>query len=277
MPQLSVKLSNGSTHTVTVDSLDVLVTQLKGILSPIISIEAEFQRVVFKGKVLNDNDKLSAVGIEDGSCVHVVKSQAKSSVAPVAPQVAPTQTQVVNTSENVAQPTQHQQNPYAALFGAPPPGSAPPMQNWGASGFGGSWAPDPAQAMEMMQNPQIMQMVQMMMQNPQMMQAMMASNPMLQNMPPEVLQQSLQVMNNPAMMQQMAQMMRGQQQGGGHQQQNQQSPFFIPPPAGNPREIYASQLEQLRTMGFPNEQANIAALQQSQGNIEFAIERLLNA
>lgn len=89
-------------------------------------------------------------------------------------------------------------------------------------------------------------------------------------------------MNNPAMMQQMQQMMQTMNRGGfpaGNQpvQQTGPSPFFVAPPAGNPREVYASQLEQLRAMGFPNEQANIAALQQSQGNIEFAIERLLNA
>jgi ubiquilin len=53
--------------------------------------------------------------------------------------------------------------------------------------------------------------------------------------------------------------------------------FFGAPPVGNPREVYAAQLQQLKDMGFPNESANLAALQQSQGNIDFAIERLLGA
>ena len=54
--------------------------------------------------------------------------------------------------------------------------------------------------------------------------------------------------------------------------------FFSPlPPVGNPAQVYAVQLQQLKDMGFPNESANLAALQQSQGNIDFAIERLLGA
>lgn len=56
------------------------------------------------------------------------------------------------------------------------------------------------------------------------------------------------------------------------------SPFPqpAPQPQGDPRVIYRDQLNQLREMGFPNEEANIAALQQASGNIHFAIERLFN-
>jgi ubiquilin len=53
--------------------------------------------------------------------------------------------------------------------------------------------------------------------------------------------------------------------------------LFAAGPVGNPREVYAAQLQQLKDMGFPNESANLAALQQSQGNLDFAIERLLGA
>lgn len=276
MPTIFAKLSSGTTQSIEIDSLQIDVAALKEVLAEKVSIEVGFQRVVFRGKVLKDTDKLSSVGVDEGSTLHVVKSQTKAaesapaqavSTEPVVP--------VVPTAEvNPAA------NPYAALFGTGA-GTGSPTQNWGATGFGSGWTPSPNDAMGMMQNPMVMQMVQMMMQDPQMLQTVMASNPMLRNMPPEVVQQSLQMMNNPAMMQQMMQMMNntGSNLGGRPPPQQQQgpSPFFVPPPPGNPREIYASQLEQLRAMGFPNEQANIAALQQSQGNIEFAIERLLNA
>jgi ubiquilin len=141
----------------------------------------------------------------------------------------------------------------------------------------------------MMQNPMFMQMAMQMMQNPQFMQQIVSANPLLRNMPPEALQQTMQLMNNPQAMEQMMRMMAGggaaggggvaRPLGGNTAPANAAFPFgnFAPPHVANPQEAYASQLQQLRAMGFPNEQANIAALQQSQGNIEFAIERLLGA
>lgn len=97
-------------------------------------------------------------------------------------------------------------------------------------------------------------------------------------------------------MQQMMDIVRGSSASGGLNQfgapANQQNQSIVPPtggfnpawfapppppPQGNPREIYREQLQQLREMGFPNEDANIAALQQAQGNVQFALERLLGA
>ncbi|CAG9317244.1 unnamed protein product [Blepharisma stoltei] len=46
--------------------------------------------------------------------------------------------------------------------------------------------------------------------------------------------------------------------------------------AQNPREIFSAQLQRMKEMGFINEEANIKALQASGGNVELAIERLLN-
>jgi ubiquilin len=46
-------------------------------------------------------------------------------------------------------------------------------------------------------------------------------------------------------------------------------------PQQEPRERFAAQLQQLQAMGFPNESANLAALQMAGGNVEFAIARLL--
>lgn len=47
-------------------------------------------------------------------------------------------------------------------------------------------------------------------------------------------------------------------------------------PAGNPEEIYASQLTQLNDMGFSNRDQNIRALQATMGNVHAAVERLLS-
>eukprot|EP00924_Labyrinthula_sp_SR-Ha-C_P001066 maker-scaffold_7-snap-gene-12.46-mRNA-1 protein AED:0.00 eAED:0.00 QI:131/1/1/1/1/1/2/421/409 len=42
-----------------------------------------------------------------------------------------------------------------------------------------------------------------------------------------------------------------------------------------PEERFASQLQRLQDMGFPNREANLAALQASNGNLDMAIDRLL--
>ena len=44
----------------------------------------------------------------------------------------------------------------------------------------------------------------------------------------------------------------------------------------SPAERYAVQLEALRNMGFDDESANIRALQQTNGNINMAVERLIS-
>lgn len=67
-------------------------------------------------------------------------------------------------------------------------------------------------------------------------------------------------MMSPAMMQQMMQM---QGMGGGM--------------GGNarpPRERYATELNQLKEMGFTDEETNLQMLQQCNGNVNLAIERL---
>ena len=44
----------------------------------------------------------------------------------------------------------------------------------------------------------------------------------------------------------------------------------------NLRQVYAVQLQSMRDMGFINDEANIAALKETGGNVNAAVERLLN-
>ncbi|KAK9906810.1 hypothetical protein WJX75_008440 [Coccomyxa subellipsoidea] len=53
--------------------------------------------------------------------------------------------------------------------------------------------------------------------------------------------------------------------------------FGIPAAVSNPETAFATQLEQLRAMGFYDEQANIQALQATGGNVNAAVERLLGS
>ena len=49
-----------------------------------------------------------------------------------------------------------------------------------------------------------------------------------------------------------------------------------PTPTQPPEEVYATQLQQLREMGFFSQQENIRALQSSRGNVEAAVEILFS-
>ena len=44
----------------------------------------------------------------------------------------------------------------------------------------------------------------------------------------------------------------------------------------NPREAYKEQNERLKEMGFINEEENFKALEKTGGNVDAAVERLLN-
>jgi len=47
-------------------------------------------------------------------------------------------------------------------------------------------------------------------------------------------------------------------------------------PAGDPKELYKDQNQQLKDMGFINEELNYQVLQKTFGNVDAAVERLLN-
>jgi ubiquilin len=316
---ITVKLANGTQHSVEVSNFGISVADLKKQLADPLEIPAEEQRIILRGKVLKDDSVLSAMGMEDGSVIHVVRSRKAAAPAPVATQTSPstqTSSQTPSAPTSSAVPSQPAQtetsaNPYAALmstFGATQPqqpagganafsAAGNPFANMGMGmgmGLGRAGEPSPQQVAEIMQNPIMQQMMQQALSDPQFMQYVVQSSPQLAGLPPEQQQAVIQMMRNPYMMQQMMSMMGGAGANGGLNQfpppPAQGSPsaaapiagfspsFFAPlPPQGNPREIYREQLQQLREMGFPNEDANIAALQQAQGNVQFALERLLGS
>jgi len=65
---------------------------------------------------------------------------------------------------------------------------------------------------------------------------------------------------------------------GGMQQFGGMGMGANPPPAQqNPAELYATQIQQIKDMGFFNEALIIQALQATGGNVEAAVERLLSS
>jgi ubiquilin len=192
-----------------------------------------------------------------------------------------------------------QPNPFAAFGG-------------GLPGMGGMGAMDPAMLEQMLSNPMYRSMMDAMAQNPQMMEGIIRSNPMLAQMVDSnpMLRQQLsdpnfmRAMFDPNTMQAILQLQRsgllpqmgaggmggmGGGMGGGLDPSMfgmfgapaaATSPTGAPAaapaaPAFNPEERYANQIRQLEEMGFSDRQANIRALTATQGNVQFAIERLL--
>jgi ubiquilin len=138
---------------------------------------------------------------------------------------------------------------------------------------------------EMLRNPQMIEMMTRMMGNPDVMNAMIESNPQLKQFL-DSQPGSREMLRNPAVLQQSISMMQrlahapvpGDQStgfaapgsAGAPTSPSPAQPFVQPPTQG-----YAAQLQQMRDMGFTNDQANLEALAATGGNVEAAIERLL--
>eukprot|EP00758_Cryptobia_borreli_P013156 Tbor_TRINITY_DN5810_c4_g6::TRINITY_DN5810_c4_g6_i1::g.6312::m.6312/K04523/UBQLN, DSK2; ubiquilin len=319
---ITIKLSNGTQHTLHLPDGDaqncslatITINQLKALAAEVIGIPPEQQRMVYRGKVLRGNSEngdgpLSQFAVEDGHTIHVVKGQAPKTDAAPSSQATDSNNHTPISGVSPAQrhvhdptPSPPQVNPFAAIFnGANVPIASPHHPQTG-QGFG-LWPPmamDPASTSALLNNPMMMQAAQQMMQqNPQLMQQMMASNPMLANLPPAERDMYSSLMQNPQFMQQMMSGISAvSQQQVPAPMANMMNPRGINPYTGmyggvgnipgagqavnpsvppNPREVYATQLGQLQAMGFPNEGANIAALQMSNGSVEFAIEKLLSS
>jgi ubiquilin len=230
-------------------------------------LATESIRLIFAGRILKDDEILSALNIKDGNTIHMVKSQKKAPAAPLVSQPAPPQQ---------------------------PASQAPPMMQTGSipdmasmMGMGGFDDPDMMDAsQEMLQNPEIrQQMMDMMTANPQLLRTAMSMNPMFQQMPPEMQE----LMLNPEMIRMamemssrvpsgnaggmspdLQNMIQALQAGGPPAQQQQAS--------SEPPEVrFASQLQQLNDMGFWDKEENIRALLMTGGNVNAAVERLLNS
>lgn len=119
----------------------------------------------------------------------------------------------------------------------------------------------------------------------QMMQSMQANPPPPQNNPP----QNVPPQPNPFLSNPFLQMMSNMSnpglstppppQQGFNPYMNMFNMFNNTPnmnQSQNPRELFATQLQAMRDMGFINEEANIKALQATGGNVNAAVERLLN-
>ncbi|EKE38298.1 ubiquitin family protein [Entamoeba nuttalli P19] len=263
---------------------------------------AEF-RLIFAGRVLKDDEVLSTLGINNNVTLHLVRSRSPTSV--------PSQPTPSSQSTPVSQPAQPTfQSNEQSTFQQPQMGNMPLPNFGGMGGFNGMGGMDMQQTMNMLQqNPQMLeQAINFLTQNPQAMRAMLMMNPQtaqMMNNPqfsmmfdqmisnPELLR--MMISNNPLMGMAGMQQPQSTQQPNFQQPQNAQQPnpfnlLFGQQPSQNSglnqpqtaqpvqrnlHEVYANQINQLKEMGFFDEEENLRALQRVGGNVNAAVELLL--
>lgn len=270
--KLNIQGSSEKKFTVECENSDS-VTDLKILIAKEMECSKENLRLIYAGRILKDEETLESYKIQEGHTIHVVKTGLASKPQTSSPSIAtakPAELPKSSTS-TTAQPAQL---PNFAGAGFPSMASGAGFPGmFGNAGMEPS-ADEMAQMAQMMQNPEAMEsVINLMTSNPELMQNIMAMNPRFQALPPEMRQ----MMTNPDFLRLAMSMNTSAMANGG-----QATPFgqFTPPAApvsSEPPEIrFQNQLAQLNDMGFFDADENIRALLATGGNVNAAIERLLN-
>jgi ubiquilin len=239
--ELTIRLSNGTRLPLVVGEVSPTNCTVRQVKEKLVhECPVERQRLIYKGRILEDERSLQDYGIVTKSTLFLVKGSAPSS----APSTAPTTTTTTTPSVASTATTTSHASPPPVPAGNPPPSaaafasafpSAPspapntgPTNPWASAGNSSANNPflaggaglnhpmmsNPEQMRQMMNNP----LMSSLLDNPQMLQSIMEmqmqanpqmrqlvdSNPMLREVfnDPAVLQQAVHMMRNPAAMQQ---------------------------------------------------------------------------
>lgn len=122
MVSVYIRLANGEKISFDVD-LATTVGELKTIISSSQNVEAELITLVFKGKILNNEQRLEEggrhcyllcfLGLIDGSVIHMVVMKKKA--ASTAPKPTPVSTPLAPTSQ-VPTPVKKEEKPQEQVF-----------------------------------------------------------------------------------------------------------------------------------------------------------------
>ncbi|XP_055828365.1 ubiquitin domain-containing protein DSK2b-like [Solanum dulcamara] len=214
---INIRCSSGSKFSVQV-SLDSTVGSFKSILAQQANIPAEQQRLIYKGRILKDEQTLESYGLEADHTVHLVRGSAP------APSANPA------SATNVGGPNTVQNAPRDAASDAsgPFPGSGlgasmfPGLGSGGGGGLFGAGLPDFEQVQQQLtQNPDMMRdmmnmpLVQNLMNNPETIRNLIMNNPQMREImdrnpelahvlnDPATLRQTMEAARNPELMREM--------------------------------------------------------------------------
>ncbi|CAA7403458.1 unnamed protein product [Spirodela intermedia] len=220
-----VRCSNGSKFSVLV-SLDSTVRSFKAIVAEKSDVPAEQQRLIYKGRILKDEQTLESYGLEPDHTVHLVRGSASS---PPAAAPAGTNTNASRASADT-QGTGRNAGPNegggfgGGIFGTSLfPGLSPAGLGGNApSGLFGAGFPEFDQVQQQLtQNPNMMReimnlpAIQNLMNNPDLMRNLIMANPQMREIidrnpdlahilnDPSTLRQTLEAARNPELMREM--------------------------------------------------------------------------
>ncbi|XP_071735338.1 ubiquitin domain-containing protein DSK2b-like [Rutidosis leptorrhynchoides] len=215
---VNVRCSNGTKFTVQA-SLDASVESFKSVLEQNCDIPAAQQRLIYKGRILKDDQTLKSYGLEAEHTVHLVRGFVPATSTPAGG--APTRP--VTTPPVAGQ--------VGSVVGGPVGGpglGASPFSGLGLSGLGGNGGmfgaglPDFEQMQQQLtQNPNMMREImdlplfQNLLNNPDVMRDMMMNNPQMRDIidrnpelghmlnDPAILRQTIEAARNPELMREM--------------------------------------------------------------------------
>ncbi|KAK4437557.1 Ubiquitin domain-containing protein DSK2b [Sesamum alatum] len=225
---VNIRCSNGSKFSVKT-TLDSTVGEFKAVLAQNCDVPAEQQRLIYKGRILKDDQTLISYGLQAEHTVHMVRGSAPAA-SPATPTPTPTPTPAPASAGNA--------NSTAATQGAGPNAGGTGMAGAGASLFpglglgalGGAGAPGVFGAglpefeqvqQQLTQNPNMMReimnmpAIQSLMNNPEIMRSLIMSNPQMREIidrnpelahilnDPSILRQTLEAARNPELMREM--------------------------------------------------------------------------
>ncbi|XP_042002413.1 ubiquitin domain-containing protein DSK2b-like isoform X2 [Salvia splendens] len=221
---VNIRCSNGSKFSVKTN-LESTVAEFKGVLAQNCDVPADQQRLIYKGRILKDDQTLVSYGLQADHTIHMVRGSAPAS----APSPAPVPTGPGNTTTT----------PAATQGGGPTPGGTglggtgaslfPGLGLGGLGGTGGASGglfgaglPEFEQVQQQLtQNPNMMRdimnmpAIQSLMNNPEIMRSLIMSNPQMREIidrnpelahilnDPSVLRQTLEAARNPELMREM--------------------------------------------------------------------------
>ncbi|KAG2746757.1 hypothetical protein P692DRAFT_20807703 [Suillus brevipes Sb2] len=208
--QINVKGPSELKLQITI-STDKTVLDLKRAIADKSDVEADRQRLIYSGRVLKDEDILSTYKIQTSHTIHMVKGVARSNVSgsqtssvPAPP--LPTMQAGQNPHDPLTQLNSHLG--YGALAGFNP---------FAEMGLNPN---DPNMMQSMMQSPQFLQQMSSVMSNPAVLDQIIASNPQLAAIAPQVREvfqseRFREMISNPESFRLMLQMASGLQGAGG--------------------------------------------------------------
>ncbi|XVF68071.1 hypothetical protein PTKIN_Ptkin10aG0173700 [Pterospermum kingtungense] len=213
---IHIRCSNGTKFTVRT-SLESTVGSFKSVLAQNCDIPADQQRLIYKGRILKDDQTLQSYGLQADHTVHMVRGFAPSSST--APPAATTNVETPSTTPGVTRGVGSNEGADlgASLF--------PGLNTLGGSGglgLFGAGLPEFEQVQnQLTQNPNMMReimntpAIQSLMNNPELMRSLIMSNPQMREIidrnpelghilnDPSILRQTLEAARNPELMREM--------------------------------------------------------------------------